>query len=92
MAVIFGAFARDFRCCSRNCRKIATEKFAPYNRKADANEPTFDGERVNMIPEVGEAQRDFNDAGFQSATLPFQMKNRSIDLRLPSLSSTSLPG
>jgi hypothetical protein len=31
--------------------KIATEKFAPHNRKADLNEPTFDGKHVNMIPE-----------------------------------------
>ena len=51
--------------------KIATEKFAPHNRKADLNEPTFDGKHVNMIPEVGEALHAFNDAGFLSATQDF---------------------
>ena len=51
--------------------KIATEKFAPHNRKADLNEPTFDGKRVSMIPEVGEALQAFNDAGFLSATQDF---------------------
>ena len=51
--------------------KIATEKFAPHNRKGDLNEPTFDGERVSMIPEVADALRAFNDAGFLSATQDF---------------------
>jgi butyryl-CoA dehydrogenase len=36
-------------------QQIAEEHFAPHNRKADLNEPTFDGERVHMIPEVGAA-------------------------------------
>jgi alkylation response protein AidB-like acyl-CoA dehydrogenase len=51
--------------------KIATDKFAPHNRKADLNEPTFDGKRVSMIPEVAEALREFNSAGFLSATQDF---------------------
>ncbi len=51
--------------------KIATEKFLPHNRKADLHEPTFDGKRVSMIPEVAEALRAFNDAGFLSATQDF---------------------
>ena len=33
---------------------MAEEKFAPHNRKADEHEPTFDGTRVSMIPEVKE--------------------------------------
>ncbi len=60
-----------FGAALETAEKIATEKFAPHNRKADANEPTFDGERVSMIPEVGEALHDFNDAGFLSATQDF---------------------
>ena len=38
---------------------MATEKFAPHNRKADEHEPTFDGQRVTMIPEVREALKAF---------------------------------
>ena len=33
-------------------RQIAAELFAPHNHKGDANEPTFDGERVHMIAET----------------------------------------
>jgi alkylation response protein AidB-like acyl-CoA dehydrogenase len=57
--------------------KIAQEKFAPHNAKADANEPTFDGEKVSMIEEVKiafdayansvlmAARYDFDEGGMQ---------------------------
>ncbi|MCW5624132.1 MAG: acyl-CoA dehydrogenase [Burkholderiales bacterium] len=48
--------------------RIATEKFAPHNRKADLNEPRFEDGRVVMIPEVAEALAAFCDAGFMSAS------------------------
>ncbi len=47
--------------------RIAAEHFAPHNRKADLNEPTFDGERVHVIPEVGQALRVFCEAGLMAA-------------------------
>jgi len=59
-------------------QKIAAEKFAPHNRKADLNEPTFDGERVTIIPEVGEALRAFVDAGFLSATQDFERNGMQL--------------
>ncbi|WP_394828211.1 acyl-CoA dehydrogenase [Pendulispora albinea] len=46
---------------------IAEQKFAPCNRKCDANEPHFDGERVHVIPEVKEAIDAFAQAGFIAA-------------------------
>ncbi|MEU6478127.1 acyl-CoA dehydrogenase [Streptomyces sp. NPDC047017] len=42
---------------------IATRHFAPHNKKNDAEEPRFDGTRVHMIPEVGQALRVFAEAG-----------------------------
>ena len=53
--------------------KIAEEKFAPHNRKADLNEPRFDGVRVEIIPEVGEALDAFREAGFMSAAQDFEL-------------------
>jgi alkylation response protein AidB-like acyl-CoA dehydrogenase len=52
--------------------KIATEKFAPHNRKADESEPRFDGARVSLIPEVKEALAAFCDAGFMAAAQDFE--------------------
>ncbi|HEY8555005.1 MAG TPA: acyl-CoA dehydrogenase [Burkholderiales bacterium] len=52
---------------------IAEEKFAPHNRKADEHEPTFDGSRVHMIPEVKEALKALVDAGFIAATHDYEL-------------------
>ena len=51
---------------------IATEKFAPHNRKADENEPRFDGGRVTTIPEVAEALQAFGAAGFIAAAHDYE--------------------
>ena len=52
------------------CEKLATEYFAPHNRKADDNEPRFDGERVQLIPEVKRALDAFGDAGLCAMGAP----------------------
>lgn len=44
------------------CEQLATRYFAPHNKKNDANEPTFDGEKVALIPEVKEAWDAFAEA------------------------------
>ncbi len=49
------------------CEQLATDKFATHNKKSDQNEPQFDGERVSVIPEVGEALSAFADAGLVAA-------------------------
>ena len=44
------------------CEQLATRYFAPHNKTSDANEPTFDGTRVTVIPEVKEALDAFAKA------------------------------
>jgi alkylation response protein AidB-like acyl-CoA dehydrogenase len=61
---------------------IAEEKFAPHNRKADENEPTFDGRRVSMIPEVGEALKAFCEAGFIAAAHDFERGGMQLPVLL----------
>lgn len=48
---------------------IATDWFAPHNKKADTQEPTFDGERIHTIPEVAEALRVFGESGLVGSTM-----------------------
>ena len=55
------------------CAQLAADMFAPHNRKADQNEPTFDGERVTMIPEVAEALAAFREAGLFSASQDYDL-------------------
>jgi butyryl-CoA dehydrogenase len=43
--------------------RIATERFAPHNKRNDREEPSFDGETVHVIDEVREALRVFAESG-----------------------------
>ena len=58
--------------------KIAEEKFAPHNRKADLNEPRFENGRVSIIPEVAEALQAFRKAGFMAAAQDFEKAYGSV--------------
>ncbi|MEN9315949.1 MAG: hypothetical protein RIS35_2342, partial [Pseudomonadota bacterium] len=56
-----------FDAALETAEKVATEHFAPINRLLDANEPTFDGERVHTPAELKTALKAFCDAGLMSA-------------------------
>jgi alkylation response protein AidB-like acyl-CoA dehydrogenase len=45
------------------CERMATERFAPHNQKADREEPRFDGDTVHLIDEVKPALQAFAGAG-----------------------------
>jgi alkylation response protein AidB-like acyl-CoA dehydrogenase len=53
--------------------QIATEHFAPHNRKADENEPHVVDGKVQLIPEVAAALKVFAEAGMNSAALPEEL-------------------
>lgn len=50
-------------------RELAEKYFAPHNRQGDLHEPTFDGEKVHIIPEVATALSAFAEAGFVGAAM-----------------------
>jgi alkylation response protein AidB-like acyl-CoA dehydrogenase len=56
-----------FNAAMDTCEQIATELFAPHNKKSDQNEPHFDGETVHMIPEVQTALDAYIAAGLMAA-------------------------
>jgi alkylation response protein AidB-like acyl-CoA dehydrogenase len=52
----FAEHSRDtFAAVLDLCEELAARYFAPHNKKSDANEPTFDGSTVTIIPEVKQA-------------------------------------
>ena len=55
------------------CERLATDEFAPHNKKSDQHEPEFDGNSVSMIPEVGAALQAFCEAGLMAAGQDFEM-------------------
>jgi butyryl-CoA dehydrogenase len=59
--------------------KIAEEKFQTCAKDLDNNEPSFDGQKVTLIPQVKEALRAFAEAGFPAATYA----NEQDGLQLP---------
>jgi alkylation response protein AidB-like acyl-CoA dehydrogenase len=61
------------------CEDLATRYFAPHNKKSDAHEPTFDGEKVTVIPEVKEAL----DAFAQADLISMGMDERLGGAQLP---------
>lgn len=51
------------------CEQLATRYFAPHNKKSDANEPSFDGERVTVIGEVKQAWDAFAQADLMAMSM-----------------------
>ncbi|HSX94646.1 MAG TPA: acyl-CoA dehydrogenase [Hydrogenophaga sp.] len=49
------------------CERIAREKYAPFNRVVDTQEPHFDGERVILPQATHEAQKAYAESGMLSA-------------------------
>ena len=62
-----------FNAALDTCEQIATDLFAPHNKKADQNEPHFDGETVHIIPEVKTALKAFCDAGLMAAGQDYEL-------------------
>ncbi|MBB4210119.1 butyryl-CoA dehydrogenase [Rhodothalassium salexigens DSM 2132] len=64
----FADHGRDtFDAVIDTAERLALDKFAPHAAKADAEEPRFDGQRVHMIPEIGQALDAYVAAGFMAA-------------------------
>ena len=61
------------------CEQLATRYFANHNKKSDANEPTFDGQHVTVIPEVKEAI----EAAAQADIIAMTMDQRLGGAQLP---------
>ena len=61
------------------CEQLATRYFAPHNKKSDANEPSFDGDKVTVIGEV----KDAWDAFAQAELMAMSMDQRLGGAQLP---------
>ncbi|HVE54857.1 MAG TPA: acyl-CoA dehydrogenase [Ramlibacter sp.] len=54
------------------CERIAREKYAPFNRLIDTEEPRFDGEKVILPKATHEAHRAYVDSGMVSAAQDYE--------------------
>ena len=62
-----------FNAAIETAKSIAEKYFLPIRQKVDMNQPTYDGEKVHLIPEIEPAVRAVIDAGLTSPTSDFDM-------------------
>ena len=55
------------------CERIAREKYAPFNRLVDTQEPHFDGEKVILPQATHDAQKAYADSGMLSAAQDYEI-------------------
>lgn len=55
------------------CEQLATRYFAPHNKKSDTHEPSFDGSKVTVIPEVKEALDAFARADLIGMAMDYEL-------------------
>jgi len=55
------------------CERIAREKYAPFNRLVDTEEPRFDGEKVILPQATHEAQQAYAASGMLSAAQDYEV-------------------
>ncbi len=55
------------------CERIAREKYAPFNRVADTEEPWFDGEKVHLPASSHAAAQAYFESGMLAATQDYEI-------------------
>ena len=55
------------------CERIAREKYAPFNRLVDTQEPHFDGEKVILPQATHDAQKAYAESGMLSAAQDYDV-------------------
>ncbi|HEY2009347.1 MAG TPA: acyl-CoA dehydrogenase family protein, partial [Rhizomicrobium sp.] len=54
------------------CERIAREKYAPFNRVVDTEEPRFDGEKVILPQATHDANRAYAASGMLAAAQDYE--------------------
>ena len=62
-----------FDAVFETCERIAREKYAPFNRTVDTQEPHFDGEKVILPQATHDAQKAYAASGMLSAAQDYEV-------------------
>ena len=65
--------AETFASVLDTCERLARDKFAPFNRQADTEEPHFDGERVHLPQASHDASRAYAETGMLAAAQDYEI-------------------
>ena len=64
------------------CERIAREKYAPFNRTVDIEEPRFDGEKVILPKATHEAHEAYAASGMLSAAQDYEIGGMQLPYTL----------
>ncbi len=64
--------AETFASVLDTCERIAREKYAPFNRLVDTEEPRFDGEKVILPQATHEAWKAYAESGMLAAAQDYE--------------------
>lgn len=62
-----------FNAAIDTAKKVAEKYFLPIRQKVDTHQPTFDGKRVHMIPEIKPAVDAVIQSGLMSSTADYEL-------------------
>ncbi|MBL8630446.1 MAG: acyl-CoA dehydrogenase, partial [Rhodospirillaceae bacterium] len=71
---------------------LATEVFAPHAAKSDAHEPHFNGQTVDIIPDVKSALDAYVDAGLMGAAFDEDMGGLQLPMAVTQAANAMLYG
>ena len=70
------------------CERIAREKYAPFNRLVDTEEPRFDGEKVILPQATHDAQKAYAESGMLSAAQDYDIGGMQLPYTVEAAANT----
>lgn len=70
------------------CERIAREKYAPFNRLVDTDEPRFDGEKVILPQATYDAQKAYAASGMLSAAQDYEIGGMQLPYTVEAAANT----
>jgi len=77
-----------FEAVFDTCERIAREKYAPFNRTLDIEEPRFDGEKVILPRASHEAYKAFAESGMLSAAQDYEIGGMQLPYTIEAAAHT----
>ncbi|NIB41405.1 acyl-CoA dehydrogenase [Pseudomaricurvus alkylphenolicus] len=79
-----------FTAAMNTAKTVAEKVFLPFRQKADNEQPTFDGEKVHMIPEIKQGIDAVIEAGLASSTADYELGGMQLPGIVASAASSFL--
>ena len=66
--------------------RLAADRFLPHYKKSDSEEPYIDNDQVRVLPEVGDALKEYAELGLFSASFPPELGGMGLPFLVTSAS------